>query len=205
MKLPDRPNLRHLRDQAKDLVRAGATSPLADAQLQIARQYGFASWPRLKQHVESLEQAGQLKHAIECNAVSRVDELLTSSAALRQLVRDDECIMPTRPGPIPMMELLWRYGASVNGLWPGPVESTDQQIDASPRILSAMVSRRCLVVADHTAVQPQRILLKVARKLISGGTRRRASTSAASFSFRGSFAWVLRRRRCSTSGPALAP
>ena len=119
MKLPDRPNLRHLRDQAKDLVRAGATSTLADAQLQIARQYGFASWPKLKQHVESLEQAGQLTHAIGCNDVSRVDELLTSSAALREFVRDDECIMPTQPGRIPMMELLWRYGASVNGLCMG--------------------------------------------------------------------------------------
>jgi hypothetical protein len=119
MKLPDRPNLRHLRDQAKDLVRAGATSTLADAQLQIARQYGFASWPKLKQHVESLEQAGQLKHAIAGNDVLRVEELLTSSAALRQLVRDEECIMPARPGGIPMMELLFRYGANVNGLCMG--------------------------------------------------------------------------------------
>jgi hypothetical protein len=119
MQLPDRPNLRHLRDQAKDLVRAGATSTLADAQLQIARLYGFASWTKLKQHVESLEQAGQLQHAIGCNDVARVEELLRSNAALRQFVRDDECIMPTQPGRIPMMELFWRYGANVNGLCMG--------------------------------------------------------------------------------------
>jgi ankyrin repeat protein len=116
MKLPDRPNLRHLHDQAKDLARSGATSTLADAQLQIARQYGFASWPKLKQHVIALELAGQLKHAIACDDLARVEELLTSNAALRQLVRDDTCIMPTRPGRIPMMELLLRYGADVNGL-----------------------------------------------------------------------------------------
>src|SRR5215471_12050472 len=60
MQLPDRPNLRHLRDQAKDLVRSGAAATLADAQFRIARQYEFASWPKLKQHVESLELIGQL-------------------------------------------------------------------------------------------------------------------------------------------------
>jgi len=118
MKLPDRPNLRHLRDQAKDLVRAGGSASLADAQLQIARQYGFASWPKLKQHVESLELAGQLKQAVACNDVLRVEELLTSNAALRQVVRDD-IGMPTQPGRTPMMELLLRYGADVNELCMG--------------------------------------------------------------------------------------
>ena len=52
--LPDRPDLRHLKDQAKDLLRAGQATSLAKAQFQIARQYGFASWPKLKAHVESL-------------------------------------------------------------------------------------------------------------------------------------------------------
>ena len=63
MQLPERPNLRHLRDQAKDLVRTGAASTLADAQFQIARQYGLPSWPKLQQHVESLKKAGQLNQA----------------------------------------------------------------------------------------------------------------------------------------------
>ena len=31
------------------------------AQFAIARQYGFSSWPKLKAHVESLEEIGQLK------------------------------------------------------------------------------------------------------------------------------------------------
>ena len=46
--LPDRPNLRHLKDQAKDLLKAGAAASLAHARFQIARLYGFASWPKLK-------------------------------------------------------------------------------------------------------------------------------------------------------------
>ena len=62
--LPDRPNLRHLKDQAKDLLKAGAES-LTKAQFQIARLYGFASWPKLKAHVESLVVLGQLKRAIK--------------------------------------------------------------------------------------------------------------------------------------------
>ncbi len=46
--LPDRPNLRHLKDQAKDLVKAGDAKSITDAQFKIARLYGFASWPKLK-------------------------------------------------------------------------------------------------------------------------------------------------------------
>ena len=48
--LPNRPNLRHLKDQAKDLLRDGEAVSLSDAQRQIARTYGFPSWPKLKAH-----------------------------------------------------------------------------------------------------------------------------------------------------------
>jgi hypothetical protein len=63
--LPERPNLRHLKDQAKDLLATGKASSLADAQFQIARLYGFVSWPKLKAHVESMEEVGKLRHAID--------------------------------------------------------------------------------------------------------------------------------------------
>ena len=56
--LPSRPSLDHLRKQAKDLLgdiqQSNPGWKLADAQHAIARQYGFASWPKLKSHVESL-------------------------------------------------------------------------------------------------------------------------------------------------------
>lgn len=66
--LPRKPSLDHLRREAKLLLRAagagetearrriGARSDplnLAAAQLAIAREYGFASWPRLKAEVEA--------------------------------------------------------------------------------------------------------------------------------------------------------
>lgn len=54
--LPDRPSLEYLKKEAKDLLRTlhqqRLDAKLADAQHALARQYGFASWPRLKRHVE---------------------------------------------------------------------------------------------------------------------------------------------------------
>ena len=55
-------NLEQLRKQAKERVRerraAGHEVKLADAQFELARELGFASWPKLKAYVErlSLEQ-----------------------------------------------------------------------------------------------------------------------------------------------------
>jgi hypothetical protein len=75
--LPENPDLRHLKDQAKDLLKAGRTESLTRAQFQVARQYGFKSWPELKAHVESLQLAGQLKLAIDANDLAAVKRLMT--------------------------------------------------------------------------------------------------------------------------------
>lgn len=64
-RLPDRPNLDHLKHQAKELLAvwrsgAAADSPapaaprLRDAQRAIAARYGFASWDALRARVESI-------------------------------------------------------------------------------------------------------------------------------------------------------
>ena len=57
--------------------RRGRATSLAKAQFRVARQYGFASWPKLKAHVESLQTVGQLKQAIDANDLDRVKELMT--------------------------------------------------------------------------------------------------------------------------------
>jgi ankyrin repeat protein len=82
--LPDRPNLRHLKDQAKDLVRAGAATSITDAQFKIARRYGFPSWPKLKAYVESLQEVGQLKSAIDTNDLARVKNLMARHPELHR-------------------------------------------------------------------------------------------------------------------------
>ena len=82
--LPDRPNLRHLKDQAKDLLKAGAATSITHAQFQIARLYGFPSWPKLKAHVDSLEEIGQLKQAIDTNDLERVKTLMSRNPELHR-------------------------------------------------------------------------------------------------------------------------
>jgi ankyrin repeat protein len=82
--LPANPDLRHLKDQAKDLLKTGEAPTLACAQFQIARQYGFASWPKLKAHVESLQRAGQLKLAIDANDLEAVKRLMTRHPELHR-------------------------------------------------------------------------------------------------------------------------
>ena len=61
--LPSRPSLEYLRKQARELlVGARVQHPswqLADAQFALARDYGFASWPALKAHVDTLTSDGR--------------------------------------------------------------------------------------------------------------------------------------------------
>lgn len=62
---PSRPNLDHLRNQAKDLLEtARAVHPdwqLADAQFALARDYGFPSWPAMKAQVDAIAAAGHAR------------------------------------------------------------------------------------------------------------------------------------------------
>jgi ankyrin repeat protein len=50
--LPQRPSLEHLRKQAKARKRDRGV-PLSQAQHQLAREYGFASWPKLVHHMQA--------------------------------------------------------------------------------------------------------------------------------------------------------
>ena len=98
--LPARPNLEHLKNQAKNLLHdfrkgdrkaverlrslASISSPdqpkLSDTQHAIAREYGFASWAKLKEHVESLAQPSDpteaLKAAVIASDARRVAKVL---------------------------------------------------------------------------------------------------------------------------------
>jgi hypothetical protein len=61
-RLPSLPNLGHLKKQAKDVLsvlrQRSPRCPLSDAQQAVARGYGFANWPKLKFHVESVRRRG---------------------------------------------------------------------------------------------------------------------------------------------------
>lgn len=62
--LPDAPDLEWLRKRAKrrltELRETNPAARLADAQLDLARSYGFPSWRALKAHVDSLTVDGRL-------------------------------------------------------------------------------------------------------------------------------------------------
>jgi hypothetical protein len=55
--LPQKPSLEYLRKQAKKRKRERAIS-LSEAQHQLAREDGFASWPKFVHHVQALELEG---------------------------------------------------------------------------------------------------------------------------------------------------
>jgi len=68
--LPARPSIEYLKKVAKQQVAAlrkeGQVASLAEAQLALARKYGFPSWRKLKAHIEALErQAAQFNATAE--------------------------------------------------------------------------------------------------------------------------------------------
>src|SRR5215471_4093472 len=85
--LPLRPNLEHLRHEAKQLLRETRkrqpTARLADAQLQLARQYGFASWRSLKSSVDALASSHKaLVHSVRVGDVATIQRILEIHAQL---------------------------------------------------------------------------------------------------------------------------
>jgi ankyrin repeat protein len=131
--LPAQPNLEHLRKQAKALLRdwrrqdPGTRRQLADAQHELAREYGFATWAQLKEHVESLavanDPARALRSAIVAHDAAAMRRVLESSPALRQKINDPmsdasfgqtalmEVVMRTNG---PMVDVLLEFGADIN-------------------------------------------------------------------------------------------
>lgn len=75
--LPPNPNLRHLKEQAHDLLKASQAQTLSEAQFKTARMYGFASWPQMKAYVDSLGLVGELKAAIDAEDLPLVKRLMT--------------------------------------------------------------------------------------------------------------------------------
>jgi hypothetical protein len=132
--LPDRPNLRHLKDQAKDLFKSGQAESLTNAQFKVAREYGFASWQKLRDHVNSVEEIGQLKQAIDSNDLEGVRNLMTRNPALHHaplgynkngpLTWVAECRVPWEPpgaARLAMAKWMIDHGSDVHQGGDGPL------------------------------------------------------------------------------------
>jgi ankyrin repeat protein len=136
--LPEHPNLRHLKDEAKSVLRAGQAASLSAAQLHVARHYGFASWPKLKAHVDSIETSHrlfeELKQAIDSNDLARVKALMTNNPSLHSapmgygkngpLTWVAECRIPwepPKPERLAMAQWMLENGSDVHQGGDGPL------------------------------------------------------------------------------------
>jgi Ankyrin repeats (3 copies)/Ankyrin repeat len=140
--LPARPDLAQQKTQARELLQAfgrdeseavarvRAALPnksrisLADAQYVIAREYGFESWSRLRQHIETLraDQRTPIERAhdaFERRDAAALRRLLTEHADFRQMINAP--VMAFNSPPIVacandagMIEVLLEFGANPN-------------------------------------------------------------------------------------------
>ena len=78
--LPDTPNLDWLKQAGEapleELRHANPAAQLADAQFDLAKEYGFSSWRALKAHIDSLTVDGQVFDAARNGDVNRLTALL---------------------------------------------------------------------------------------------------------------------------------
>jgi len=170
--LPDRPNLQHLKNQAKDLLKAGQADSLTDAQFRIARLYGFSSWPKLKAHVDFLQEVGsaeeieQLKQAIDTNNFEFVKILMSRNPALHRaplgyskngpLTWVAECRVPWEP-PSPqrlaIAEWMLAHGSDVHQGGDGPLMRA-ALVDHRIPIMELLVSHGADVNAEWDGYFP---------------------------------------------------
>jgi ankyrin repeat protein len=97
--LPERPSLEHLRKQAKQRKRDHGIG-LSRAQFELAREYGFDSWPKLVHHVEAFRL-----HGIERALV------LADPSALAGFLDADRAAATTPVDGLPPLLLLLRRAA----------------------------------------------------------------------------------------------
>lgn len=108
--LPARPNLEQYKKQAKDLKSSATNLKLADAQLQIAREHGFLSWPKFAKHIEGLSSSNSPVSKFEQAA----DAIVTGDrATLESLLNDDPKLIHQRSTRVHRATLL--HYISANG------------------------------------------------------------------------------------------
>lgn len=120
--LPDAPNLEWLRKQAKrrldELRKSNLGAQLADAQFDLAKQYGFASWRALKAHVDSLTIDGQLFEAARSGDLDALTALLAKHPdKLHAAMKPYEWSLlhlAAEKGQLAAVDLLLKRGLGVN-------------------------------------------------------------------------------------------
>ncbi len=165
--LPQQPNLSYLKKEAKALLRAMQQGKLADAQHTLANEYGFASWAKLKAHVESQGRtpAQDFKAAVCGGDAQRVQEILERHPELRAKIDDplpdygfgqQALFAAVQRSDRATIEVLLRAGADIRKRtewWAGGFGVLDE-CDAS---LADFLIERGAVLDAHSAARLGRI------------------------------------------------
>jgi hypothetical protein len=179
--LPKKPNLEHLKKQAKDLLdlvqqgdaaaterfrslvsfSAPARLKLADAQHAIARDYGFTSWPKLKEHVEflALDPAGMLSAAVCASDADKTAGVLESYPELKARINEpmvnyggmQALLAAVQRTDRKTIDVLLRAGADLNARshsWAGGIGVLDE---CAPDLAPFLIERGAVLDAHGAA------------------------------------------------------
>jgi Ankyrin repeats (3 copies) len=172
--LPAHPNLEMQQKRAKELLRAAwgqdpaalarirALHPqppsadalaLADAQLVVARGYGFESWAAMKRKIESVAgtPVERFVAALHAGDVERVRELLERHAEVRAAINAPISHFDSRPVAraaknLPLLDLLLAHGADINlksAWWAGGFGLLEY--DMTPEAAAPLIARGAIV------------------------------------------------------------
>ena len=184
--LREHPDLDQLKRQAKELLKAftsgdadaatevnahyrgadASTFALHDAQLVLARAYGFESWPRLKAYVDGVTVT-RLTDAVQAGDIARVSAMLKARPELvhMDMAENNEhraLHYAVLRRDVPMVRLLMKAGADARkGIWPHR-DATSAMTIARDREYSDVVAvideeelrRREEVSCPNTTISP---------------------------------------------------
>jgi ankyrin repeat protein len=139
--LPDRPRLEKLRALAKERRLAGEFPTLALAQLAVARDHGFASWPKLKAAVETAEWW----QAISDGDAARLTALSAKNRKLVDVPNPESGAtalhLAAQANDVPLVEFLVSIGATFEAKFGGSAHTalswalTVHSFDAANRLV----------------------------------------------------------------------
>jgi hypothetical protein len=176
--LPANPNLEHLRKEAKALLhrfkqkqpqavsafrtlKLKAAPKLSDAQHLVAQEYGFASWPMLRKHIDA--EAAAIKEAVKLawkafrdDDVAEFGRVLTQYPVLKARINEPTGDFGSPPishvRSQAMLDALLDAGADINARskWsPGSFGL----LDLAPPDVAAHAIRRGAIVTVHAAAR----------------------------------------------------
>jgi ankyrin repeat protein len=134
---------------------------LADAQHVIARDYGFSSWPKLKEHVDSLalDPAGKLSVAVCASDADRTARLLESHPELKAQINEpmanyggmQALLAAVQRSDRKTIDVLLGSGADINARsrsWAGGIGVLDE---CAPEMAAFLMERGALLDAHAAA------------------------------------------------------